>query len=465
MDFNKKSTLAQIKKHKQSLIGKTDVSLTNILSSERCQRILSECCEFRDRVYTPIKTIFIFIKQVLNPDKSCKKAVAGVAVERLSTGKTKVSSNTGPYCKARQRLPDETVHELVKEVGKSPSKNAPLNWKPYGRELKVFDGSTGKMPDTKENQKAFPQHKNQKKGAGFPIARFVAVMSLTTGTVIDYAVDAYKGKGTGESSLLRRIFDCIEEGDIALGDRYFPNFFLMADLNKIGADGIFRGQSQRHYDFRRGECLGKNDHMVFWEKPQKPKWMDQEKYDFYPNKIQVREFKVAGNVYVTTFLDNKKYHKRELAKIYERRWEVEINLKSIKDIMNMDMLSCKTPEMVRKEIGIHFLAYNFIRIIMAEACVKHNAIPWKISFKGTLQLLNEFMPHFLNSSAIKNKMMYAEMLMLIVKNKVGNRPGRVEPRVIKQRPKPFPTLNRPRILEKERLMRKIKKMISRNAAA
>ena len=193
--------------------------------------------------------------------------------------------------------------------------------------------------------------------------------------------------------------------------------------------------------------------------------MDQEKYDSYPEKIQIREFKVSGNVYVTTFLDAKTYPKMELAKIYERRWEIEINLRSIKAIMKMDMLTCKTPDMVKKEIGIHFLAYNFIRIIMAEACAIHDAMPWRISFKGTVQLVNEFAPQFLNSSTNKNKILYAEMLKLIVKNAIGNRPGRVEPRVIKQRPKPFPTLKRPRIIEKEKLMRKREKMISRNAKA
>jgi len=443
--------------------SKTDISLTNILNSDRCQRLLSECREFRDRVYTPIKTVFVFIKQVLNTDKSCKKAVAGVAVEQISAGEKPVSSNTGPYCKARQRLPEETVHELEKEIGSAPLKNAPRKWKPFGRNLKVFDGSTVKMADTMKNQNEFPQHKNQKKGAGFPIARFVVVMSLTVVTVIDYAIGAYKGKGTGESSLLRNIFTCIEKGDIALGDRYFPNFFLMADLSKIGADGIFLGQGQRQYDFRSGECLGKNDHIVFWKKPYKPSWMTQKEYDSYPDKIRVREFKVAGNVYVTTFLNANKYHKKELASIYERRWDVEINLKSIKAIMNMDMLSCKTPDMVKKEIGMHFLAYNVIRIIMTEACIRHNTIPWKVSFKGTLQLLAEFMPHFLNSSTRKNKTLYAEMLTLIAKNKVGNRPGRVEPRVIKQRHKPFPALKRQRSVEKERLMRKLNKRILRNA--
>ncbi|MFI5344343.1 MAG: IS4 family transposase [Chlamydiales bacterium] len=466
MDFKQKHKATQVKNHKQALVnGKTDISLTAILSSESCQHILSECREFRDRIYTPVKTVFTFIKQVLNPDKSLKKAVAGVVVEQISAGKEKVSGNTGPYSKARKRLPEKAVKELVKEIGKSPTKAAPKGWKPYGRELKSFDGTTVKMADTKANQQDFPQHKNQKKGAGFPLARLVAVMSLTVGTVLNYAVDAYKGKGTGESSLLRSIFDSIEKDDIVLGDRYFPNFFLMSDLNKRGADGIFRGQSQRNYDFRTGERLGKNDHIVFWNRPAKPEWMDQEKYDSYPEKMQVREFKVAGNVYVTTFLNSKKYHKKELAGIYGRRWDIEINLRSIKSIMNMDMLSCKTPEMVKKEIGMHFLAYNSIRIIMAEACVMHNTVPWRVSFKGTIQLLNEFMPHFLNSGNRKNKILYAEMLTLIVKNKIGNRPGRVEPRVIKQRKKPFPTLNNPRIVEKEKLMRKIKKMISRHAEA
>lgn len=239
----------------------------------------------------------------------------------------------------------------------------------------------------------------------------------------------------------------------------------MCDLKYIGADGIFRGHAQRHYDFRSGIRLGKNDHVVNWKKPSKPEWMTQEKYDAYPTEIQVREFKVNGNVYVTTFLNARKYHKQELAKIYERRWDVEINLKSIKEIMDMDFLTCKTPEMIRKEIGIHFLAYNFIRIIMAEACEKHNMLPWKISFKGSVQQINSFSPYFLNSNEEKNKMLYAEMLQLIVQNKIGNRPGRVEPRAVKRRPKAFPSLSRPRSVEKNRLMRKVAKMILRNAVA
>lgn len=133
--------------------------------------------------------------------------------------------------------------------------------------------------------------------------------------------------------------------------------------------------------------------------------------------------------------------------------------------MNMEMLSCKTSEMVIEEIGIHFLTYNFIRIMMAEACSQHDATPNRVSFKGTVQLLNDMMPHFLNSNKARNKIMYAELLKQIVKNKVGNRPGCIEPRAVKRRRKPFPALNRPRIFERERLMKKIEKMMLKNAWA
>lgn len=226
MDSKQKGVVAQIKKHKQTLInGDREISLTDILNSTPCQQVLSECREFRDRIYTPIKTIFTFIKQVLNPDKSCKKAVADVAAARLVLNESKISANTGPYCKARVRIPEEAVQNLVKATGQMASKKSLMQWRPYGRELKVFDGSTAKMQDTNANQAEYPQVKNQKKGIGFPIVRFVVVMSLTIGTVLNYAIGAYSGKGTGESSLLRSIFDCIIKDDIVLGDRYFPNFF------------------------------------------------------------------------------------------------------------------------------------------------------------------------------------------------------------------------------------------------
>jgi hypothetical protein len=226
MDSNHSQMLLQIKNQRNLILdGRNDISLTKILSSDHCQSILIGCREFRDRIYTPVKTIFTFIKQVLNPDKSCKKAVSDVVAEAFSREGKKISNNTGPYCKARKRIPEGAIQDLVKATGKISSEKSLPQWRPYGRELKVVDGSTTKMPDTKKNQLEYPQVKNQKKGLGFPIVRLVVVMSLTVGVVLNYALGAYSGKGTGESSLLRSIFDSVKENDILLGDRYYPNFF------------------------------------------------------------------------------------------------------------------------------------------------------------------------------------------------------------------------------------------------
>jgi hypothetical protein len=464
MDFKQKHLVKQIENQKRTLFkGDTEISLTKILGSDRCQGIIANSREFRERVYPPLKTIFMFIKQVLSPDKSCKNIVASAIAEDIVEGKEPASNNTGPYSKARMRLPEDTIMLLLEVMGIDAAQKTLTNWKWRRKEVKSFDGSTLLMPDTQENQEAFPQHGGQQKGVGFPIARIVVIFSLTVGVVLKHAVGAFQGKGNGELSLLRRVFSCIVPNDVLLGDAYFPSYFLMCDLQKVGADGVFRGQGQRNYDFRRGEILGSRDHFVEWRKPIKPDWMDEEQYQMYPHYIKIREFKVNGKVYVTTFLNAKKYHKNELARLYELRWQCEINLRSIKTIMRMEMLSCKTPEMVRKEIGIHLIAYNIIRILIAEACSKHFGVPNHVSFKGTVQLLNQFMPIFLNVRT-SNCEIYNTFLRLIVSNEVGNRPGRIEPRAVKRRPKPFPRLHNGRQIEKEKILKKIqRKMLKRSA--
>jgi hypothetical protein len=226
MNSTQKQKIAQIESQKKSLMDHAvGISLNKILGSEKCQNILSGCREFRDRVFPPMKTIFLFIKQVLHPDKSCRNAVSNFIAEQANAGEYKNSNNTGPYCKARKRLPELTVKNLVQEVGASASKQGKSEWNWKGHEIKMTDGTHATMADTEENQKEFPQHGNQKEGVGFPIVRMVAVMSLAVGTVLDYAIGAYKGKGTGEQSLLRGILDCVNVNDILLGDRYYPSFF------------------------------------------------------------------------------------------------------------------------------------------------------------------------------------------------------------------------------------------------
>lgn len=232
-----------------------------------------------------------------------------------------------------------------------------------------------------------------------------------------------------------------------------------------GADAIFPGHNQRCYDFRKGKRLGTKDHITSWKKPRRPEWMSKETYKEYPSELQIREFKVNGVVYVTTLLDASIYLKSELHVLYKRRWEVELHLNSIKTVMGMDKLSCKTPGMIRKEISIHFLAYNIIRKLIVDACVLHNTLPWQISFKATVQLLNQFTPRLSNTGKRKKNALHTHMLKLIVKNKVGNRPGRVEPRAVKQRPKTFPVLRNPREVEQEKILNKRRKLMAKNDAA
>lgn len=206
--------------------------------------------------------------------------------------------------------------------------------------------------------------------------------------------------------------------------------------------------------------MNRKDHIVAWIKPRRPEWMTQQEYEQYPKQIQVRELKVGGVIYVTTLLDAQKYHKKELAMIYKRRWEIETNLNSIKTIMGMDKLSCKSPDMIKKEIGVHLLAYNIIRHIMVNACIQHDTSPNKVSFKGTVQLLNEFMPYLLTcSSKRKWGVFYNQLLRFIVTKKVGNRPGRCEPRAVKSRPKTFPVLRKSRKIEQDKLQKKVNKII------
>lgn len=432
----------QFNHYKEHLNKEAKGALSDLFHSEACKYLLKEYCwAFQtNTLYNPLNTLLLFIKQVLSADKSCQNAVSGVLVNEFAERGKLIGNSTGAYVKARQRLPVEIVHGLVKSTGLELLEQVPSEWKPYGRHLKAFDGTTMTMPDTEANEVQFPKHSNQNKNIGFPLARLVAVMSLTTGSIIDYAIGACKGKGTGEASLLRKLLPCFEPNDIVIADRYYPHFFLMYDLKNKGIDGVFRAAAQRRYDFRYGKRLGKYDHISTWKKPRKPDWMSRTEYDAYPDTLQVREFKESDLVYVTTFLDPKAYPKKELGLLYKRRWEVETNLNYIKTVMSMNHLTCKTPAMIEKEIAVHFLAYNIIRNLIAKAAMKHRLVPTQISFKGTIQLLNHFTPLFYHAEQQHKHVLFETLLDCISRNKVANRPGRVEPRAIKQRPKSFPAL-------------------------
>jgi hypothetical protein len=319
------------------------------------------------------------------------------------------------------------------------------------------DGSTNTMADTPENQAEYPQQRRQKRGCGFPIMRVVVVFSLAVGTVLDVAIGKYKGKKTGENSLFRTLHANLSQGDVVLADRYFSGWFDVAMLHQRGTQVVVRQHQLRATDFRKGKQLGHKDHIVTWKKPQRPTWMSQEEYDGYPAFLTMREvyvvvhqkgFRTRNLVVATTLLDAQKYQAVEIAKLYRRRWQAELNLRSLKTVMQMDHLRCKTPHRVRNELYMHMVAYNLIRKVMAIAAAEADVEPWTVSFKGTLQTLARLLP--LLDSNITTEDWFETLLNAATTHVVGNRPDRVEPRCKKRRPKEYDLMNKPRSEYKKR---------------
>ncbi len=377
-------------------------------------------------------------------DHSCRDAVARVVAELVSEGKPACSANNSPYVRARQRLPEELPKQLMKETGAALDEQLDRQWYWKERPVKLVDGTTVTMPDTPENQEAYPQPDSQKPGLGFPIARLVGITSLSSGALLDYAIGPYQGKETGEHALLRAILDSFSRGDIMLADRYYCSYFLIAMLRSMGVDAVFQQHASRKSDFRRGQRLGIKDHLITWTKPPRPNWMDEETYLTMPMTLTVREIKSDGKVIVTTILDPKQATRKEIGKLYTQRWLVEVDLRSIKETLQMGVLRCKTPEMVRKEISVHFIAYNLVRTVMAQAALRKRISPRTISFKGTLQTLNAFHAKIGLVDDDKLPAFFEALLDTVASHRVSNRPGRSEPRAVKRRPKSHPLLTVPR---------------------
>jgi putative transposase len=408
-------------------------------------------------IYTPAITTWVFLAQCLSPDHSCRDAVAQLIAWLLSGGQRPCSADTGAYCTARDRLPEEACSQLARDTGREVDEEAPQDWLWLGHRVLDVDGSTSTMADTAANQAEYPQEPGQKRGCGFPIARIVVVFSLAVGTVLEAALGKYQGKQTGENSLFRTLHDILREGDVVLADRYFSGWFDLALLQQRGVHSVVRKHQLRATDFRTGRRLGHDDHLVVWSKPQRPTWMSREEYDALPEFLTMREvrvrveqkgFRTRELVVVTTLLDAQKYPAVEIAKLYRRRWQAELNLRSLKIVLQMDHLRCKTPHRVRNEFHMHLVAYNLIRKVMAMAAAKAGVEPWTVSFKGALQTLDKLLPLLYTNIPIDD--WCNALLEAVATHVVGNRPDRFEPRLRKRRPKPYKHLREPRNNYKKR---------------
>jgi len=434
-----------------------DLPFTDVFSGEVVSQALTAIgtC-WNDRIFTPLVTLWVFLGQVLSADHSCRAAVARLIAHRVSQGLRPCSSETGAYCQARKRLPERFFSLVAFLVGRKLDASVDSRWLWKGRRVYLFDGSTVSMPDTAANRKEYPLTYNQKPGTGFPVARIGAIISLACGTIVNLGICRYAGKGQSELGMLRKLWDVFRRGDVLVADRLMCAFTEMVMLQQRGVECIFRLTSHRTADFRRGTRLGKDDHIVKWMKPTKPRSIDRKTYDALPEFLMVREcririerpgFRVRCLVIATTLLNADEYTKDDLAFAYRARWNEELDLRSIKITMQMDLLRCKRPELVRKEIWMHVLAYNLIRTIMAQAASQFDMRPRSVSFKATIQILEAFQPVIAHQGhwGIQHRQrLYQQLLEAIVTHRVADRPDRFEPRMTKRRPKNYNRLRRPR---------------------
>lgn len=469
------STLQRFKDQFSQAAG---LPFADVLSEERILPILEKCgIEFRDRVFNPIVTLWAFLSQCLSQDGSCRDAASRVAAHRAASGLKVNSVNPCAYSKACGRLDLRVIQKLSRDTARTLEKSADDNWKWKGRSVLIVDGSTLSMQDTEELQEACPQPKNQKPGLGFPLMRIAAVFSFSTGCVIDIAFDKYKGKKTGEGSLFRRMIPRLPRGSVVMGDKYYDNFWSIAYLSERAIDVVFRsrhsggGKPKGDKPAKRYGSIGKTnfteigdgDRLFVWNKPQRPKGMSKVKYDHLPNRIWMREIVVelvnpkgrAKTIKViTTLTDHRKYTKEDIIELYGQRWNCELDLRNLKTTMGLEILRCKSVDMVHKELWAHILAYNCLKSVAASAAKKHDVKPRQISFKGTVQTILAFAPALQVQTEGQHQLLDA-MLLAIASPGVGNRPGRWEPRAVKRRPKPQRLLTVPREVTKRPLMREL----------
>lgn len=405
--------------------------------------------EHRERLYPPTVALSMFIQQSLDEDGSCQRAVNGWAAQRAVEGLSLRSVRTGAYCRARQRLPLAMVTALTRETGRLLCAQANRGWRWRGRTVKLVDGTGISMPDTPDNQARYPQPSSQAAGVGFPLARLVGVVCLSTGAVVDAAIGPFVGKGHGEHGLFRGLLGAFCPGEVVLADALYCSYWLIAMLQSAGVDVLFEQPGARNTDFRRGRHLGTRDHTVTWRKPvQCPAWMTREQYAAYPDELIVREVKGEKRVLVTTMLDPRKVRKKDLLELYTHRWHVELDLRNIKTTLGMEVLRCLSPQMVEKELWVNLLAYNLIRLLMAQAALEAGLHPRELSFKHAVQMWTQW----LSLRHATGKDWHRDTLLkLVAQIRVGQRPGRLEPRARKRRPKPYPWLKVPRSLARQQI--------------
>ncbi|MEA5596867.1 IS4 family transposase [Rivularia sp. UHCC 0363] len=407
--------------------------------------------KYKKRLFDPFITLWAFLSQVLDTDKSCHNTVSKIIAYLTGEGVEIPSTDTSAYCQARSRLSEKLLEKLFSQAAKKLEEKVTTESLWCGRNVKVIDGSTVSMPDTAQNQKEYPQPKTQKPECGFPIAKIGVLFSLATGAAVALVIDVLN---THDIKLARQLYQFLQPLDILLGDRAFCAYADLFAIKKLDCDSVFRKHQSRKISMNKGKIIGDCDKLVTWYKPKKcPKGLSKDEFDALPQTITVREiyyyifipgFRTERVSLITTLLDKRTYSTLEIIGLYSKRWDVELDLRHLKTTLGMDVLRCKTPSMVRKEIYVHLLAYNLLRSLMWSSGTIYGTPPLRLSLQGTRHHFNNFIPQLLVGSTQKRLQIYSTLLKIIAHKAVPERPGRCEPRVRKRRPKAYPLMTKPR---------------------
>ena len=438
---------------KQKTFGQLGECLGKYIPSQHLQPTESGQSS-RRRFYNKENTFWAFFSQILDADGGCKEVVRKLQVYATLKSQPLPSSSTSAYCQARKRLEKSSLEAILQHTAEQlefiPDSNY-LN----GRRVVVVDGTGVSMPDTKDNQAVWPQQKNQKSGCGFPQASICACFCLQTGGLLSYEIG---NKKSHELPMLRKQWNTFKTNDIFLGDKGFCGFYDIHSFQKRKVDSVVTVARRQPVSASEAlKILGADDFLIQWKRPVKnsrSSYSETERKAL-PEALMLRQIKVTVNqpgfrtngfYIVTTLLDSVKYPAGDIAKLYLQRWDVELNFRDLKTTMGMDILRCKTPKMIEKEILMHFISYNCIRCITVEVARKKKISVSRISFKGSMQALRQWEPHLnQNNTKKKEQIKLIEILHdLIADYIVPERPGRSEPRAVKRRPKPYRLLTSPR---------------------
>lgn len=413
----------------------------------------------RQRVYSLHVTFWAFLAQVLVPQTPCREIVRKVQAWWLQRNPTARpgSSSTCAYTKARQRMGAEVLAPIANQLVEGLERRVPSRHLWRSRRVRVVDGTTVSMPDTQENQQRYPQSTSQKPGCGFPLMKLVGLFSLASGALLHLAKASLH---VHESILLRSFLGLLEKDDILLADRGFCSFNTFWQLSSQGVDTLMRLHQARKTDFRQGKRLGPDERLITWRKSAaRPSGCSPEDFASQPDTLTVRlvRLRVSARGHrtqtiwlVTTLLDPVAYPLASLGELYLQRWSVELHFREIKVTLGMDVLRCKSPDMVEKEVLMHAMAYNLIRALMQHAAIDHAVDLSRISFKGTADTLRHWSASMesLRGQPRKQKALLQAMLRIIASDLVPLRPAREQPRARKRRPKNYPLLTQPRHLFK-----------------